>query len=78
MKIISAGDANRHFSNVLRDVATGKVITVLSRGKPIATIPPVRYGSSERESAKRDLLERLRHQKASGARNWSRDELYEG
>ena len=40
MKTISAGDANRHFSNLLRDVATGEVITVLSRGKPVATISP--------------------------------------
>ena len=78
MKTISAGDANRHFSNLLRDVATGKVITVLSRGKPVATISPARSGGSQRESAKRNLLERLRHQKASGTRNWTRDELYEG
>jgi len=78
MKTISAGDANRHFSNVLRDVATGEVVTVLSRGKPVATISPARSGGSARESAKRDLLGRLRQQKAIGARNWTRDELYEG
>ncbi|GAB6050580.1 type II toxin-antitoxin system Phd/YefM family antitoxin [Hydrogenophilus islandicus] len=78
MKTISAGDANRHFSRVLRDVATGEVFTVLSRGKPVATISPAHCGDSERESARRCLLERLRQQKASGERNWTRDELYEG
>lgn len=78
MKTISAGDANRHFSNVLRDVAAGEVVTVLSRGKPVATISPARCGGSEREAARRELLERLRQQTASGARNWTRDELYEG
>lgn len=77
MKTISAGDANRHFSNVLRDVATGEIITVLSRGKPVATISPAHSLSSEREDAKRDLLGRLRQQNASGARNWTRDVLYE-
>lgn len=78
MKTISAGDANRHFSNLLRDVASGEVITVLSRGKPVATIAPVRTGSSEREAAKLHLLGRLRQQRPSGDRNWTRDELYEG
>lgn len=78
MKTISAADANRHFSNVLRDVATGKVVTVLSRGKPVATISPAGSGGREREAAKLDLLERLRQQKSSGGRNWTRDELYEG
>ena len=78
MKTISAADANRHFSNVLRDVATGEVVTVLSRGKPVATISPARSGGNARESAKRDLLERLRQQTPSGARHWRRDELYEG
>lgn len=77
MKTISAGDANRHFSNLLRDVATGEVITVLSRGRPVATIAPARSDSGEREAAKLSLLGRLRTQKTTGARNWSRDDLYE-
>ena len=77
MKTISAADANRHFSKVLRDVATGEVVTVLSRGKPVAIIAPARSGGSEREVARRALLERLRQQTASGARNWTRNELYE-
>lgn len=77
MKTISAGDANRHFSNLLRDVASGEVITILSRGKPVATIAPAHSGSSEREAAKFNLLERLHRQEPNGARNWTRDELYE-
>lgn len=78
MKTISASDANRHFSNLLRNVATGEVVTVLSRGKPVATISPARPASGEREAAKLNLIRRLRQQKLSGARNWTRDELYEG
>lgn len=78
MKTISAADANRHFSNMLRDVATGEVITVLSRGKPVATIASARAGSAEREVAKRNLLTRLRQQKPCGTCDWTREELYEG
>ena len=77
MKTITASDANRHFSNLLRKVATGEVITVLSRGKPVATIAPARSTSGEREAAKLNLLARLRQQKPSGTRNWTRNELYE-
>ena len=78
MKTISAADANRHFSGLLRDVATGEVVTVLSRGKPVATISPVARESGLRQMARETLLERLRQNKASGARDWTRDELYEG
>lgn len=78
MKTISAADANRHFSSLLRDVATGEVITVLSRGKPVATIGPAGSGGMEREAAKRNLFGRLHQQQPSGARDWTRDELYEG
>ena len=77
MKTISAADANRHFSGLLRDVATGEVVTVLSRGKPVATISPVVRESGPRQMARQTLLERLRQTKASGARDWTRDELYE-
>ena len=77
MKTITAGDANRHFSSLLRDAARGEVVTILSRGKAIATIGPVRSESRQREAAKFALLKRLRQQQPSGARNWTRDELYE-
>ena len=63
MKTISAADANRHFSTLLRDVATGEVITVLSRGKPVATISPAGRENSQRETAKLSLLKRLHQQK---------------
>jgi antitoxin (DNA-binding transcriptional repressor) of toxin-antitoxin stability system len=34
MKTISAADANRHFSRVLREVSQGEHVTVVSRGRP--------------------------------------------
>lgn len=77
MKSISAGDANRHFSKLLRQVADGEVVTVLSRGKPVATISPMRSADGEREAARLNLFKRLRQQAPGGARNWTRDELHE-
>lgn len=77
MKNVTASDANRQFSSVLREVGQGEIFTVLSRGKPVATIAPPRPNDEQRQSAKRGLLERLRQQKALGARDWTRDELYE-
>jgi prevent-host-death family protein len=78
MKTVTASDANRQFSSVLREVAHGESFTVLSRGKAVASIAPAHPENAQRPSAKLALLERLRQQKALGARDWTRDELYEG
>lgn len=78
MKIVTAGDANRHFSRVLREVAQGESFTVLSRGRPVATISPARSKVDQRQAMRHGLLERLRQQNAFSARNWTRNELYEG
>jgi prevent-host-death family protein len=79
MKTVSASEANRQFSAMLRSVAQGEHITVTSRGKPVATIEPVRrQGKPARPSAsKRRLLDRLNLVKATGSRRWTRDELYD-
>lgn len=77
MKSISATDANRCFSSLLRDVATGQIVTVTSRGKPVATLSPARAGGDQRHLARFSLMARLQQQKASGGRDWTRDELYE-
>ena len=77
MKTVTAGDANRQFSSVLREVVQGEVFTVLSRGKPVATIAPLRSDDLGRDHARRNLLDRLRRQAPSGSRDWTRDELYE-
>ena len=77
VKTISAADANRQFSSVLRAVAAGERYTVLSRGKPVATIAPVEAGMADRRIAKAQLVERLQQQAPSGSRTWTRDELYD-
>ena len=77
MKTVSASDANRKFSQLLRDVDHGEVITVLSRGKPVAIISPAKANTDLRESARRRLIERLKRQKVTGRREWSRQDHYE-
>jgi prevent-host-death family protein len=77
MKSISAADANRNFSSLLRDVSRGEEVTVVSRGTPVARIVGIAAKDGARASAKAALLTRLRAQKPVGARNWTRAELYE-
>ena len=76
MKTISAREANRHFSNLLRKVSSGEVITILSRGKPVTTISPASIDRPQKNAAMHRLLKRLDKQNVSGSRNWTRDELY--
>lgn len=77
MRTVTAADANRQFSKVLREVAHGETITVVSRGRPVATISPSQPGNAQRQQAKLSLMVRLRMQAASGRRDWTRDELYD-
>ncbi len=77
MKTVSAAEANRHFSALLRDVAHGEQVTVTSRGKPVAIIAPVSVRRAERKAAKEALLARLRGVPISGARDWRRADVYE-
>ncbi len=77
MKTISATDANRFFSSLLRVVATGEVVTVMSRGKPVAVISAALLEDAFKLHAHHRLVERLKSQLPNGDRNWTRDELYE-
>jgi antitoxin (DNA-binding transcriptional repressor) of toxin-antitoxin stability system len=78
MKTVTAAEANRQFSRVLRDISQGETFTVLSRGKAVATIAPAKSADVRRRAAKAALVDRLLKREASGERNWTRDELYEG
>jgi prevent-host-death family protein len=77
MQTVRAVDANRQFSSVLKQVSQGEEFLVISRGKPVATISPVRKADNAHVAARGMLLERLASQEPGGVRNWARDELYE-
>lgn len=75
-KPVSAAEANRNFSRLLRDVREGRSYVVTAHGKPVARIVPT--GPSSIAARARDaLLTRLSAQAAIDIGRWSRDELYE-
>lgn len=76
MKTINASEANRYFSRILREVAQGEAYTIISRGKPVASMLPAGRESAQRRQAKSDLLKRLDSQPVTGEREWTREELY--
>jgi prevent-host-death family protein len=76
MQTLRATDANRQLSSVLRQVAQGEEFLVVSRGKPVATILPVKKTDTSHRAARNLLLKRLSSQVVTGTRSWTRDELY--
>ena len=74
---VSAAEANREFSRLLRGVREGKSYVVTSHGKPIAKLVPAVEDADARQLAWQKLLERLKKQPALNAGKWTRDELYE-
>jgi prevent-host-death family protein len=75
-KAISAADANRKFSKLLRDVRDGQSYIVTSHGKPVARIAPANQNRSA-ASARNSLLRRLQSESVVNIGKWKRDDLYE-
>lgn len=74
---ISAAEANRRFSLLLRGVREGRSYVVTSHGKPVARIIPAGKHDDIASSARSALLSRLEKQPVIDAGRWTRDELYE-
>jgi prevent-host-death family protein len=78
---ISAAEANRSFSRLLRGVREGRSYVVTSHGRPIARLVPIDETKAAddrmREAAKRELLRRLESQPPMDIGRWTRDELYD-
>lgn len=76
-KAISAANANRKFSQLLRDVREGQTYVVTSHGKPVARIVPIRQGARGVGSARARLLSRLESEHVVKIGRWNREELYD-
>jgi prevent-host-death family protein len=74
---ISAADANRDFSKLLRDVRNGESVVITSHGRPVAKIIPFVARDPVRAAAKEILLARLGSQPVIDIGPWTRDELHE-
>jgi prevent-host-death family protein len=80
-KSVSAADANRRFSDLLRGVRKGRSYVVTSHGRPVAKLIPAETDERNAVAARAELMARLKSQPAAkGAKaqkRWTRDELYE-
>ena len=74
-KLVTAAEANRKFSELLRGVKAGKSYVVTSHGRPVARIQPVEERSRAR--AKAALLKHLEKLPVQNIGPWTRDELYD-
>ena len=76
-KAVSAAEANRRFSELLRTVKKGGSILVTSHGKPVAKIIPFVEDEAVSEGARSALFARLRAEPPVKIGRWTRDELYD-
>jgi prevent-host-death family protein len=77
---ITATEANRQFSKLLRGVREGNTYTITSHGETVARLLAGAPDAAERRRrslAKRRLMEHLRTRPALHIPPWTRDELYE-
>jgi prevent-host-death family protein len=74
---ISAADANRRFSELLRGIREGRSYIVTSHGKPVARLVPASKGEATANGARSVLLSRLEKQPTTRVGRWTREELYE-
>jgi prevent-host-death family protein len=74
---VSAADANRRFSLLLRGIREGRSYVVTSHGKPVARIIPAGRHDDVASGARSALLSRLEKQPVIDMGRWTRDEFHE-
>lgn len=75
---VSAAEANRNFSQILRHVKEGRTYVVTSHGNPVARIVPAKQSGVVAKAARSALMARLRDQPVQIVEHrWSRDDLYD-
>lgn len=79
LRTVSAADANRQFSQILRQAAGGETVLITRRGNPVAQIGPVGpAGASDgREVARVRLIATLERGLSLGGHRFNRDSLYD-
>jgi len=75
-EMVTAAEANRRFSRLLRQVREGHSYVVTAHGRPVARIVPAGPQVRTAESARTALLARLRSQPPVDVGPWTRDDLY--
>jgi len=75
-EVVSAAEANRRFSRLLRSVREGHSYVVTAHGRPVAKIVPVGREDRTAAAARPALLARLGAEPVVDIGRWTRDELY--
>ena len=76
-RAVSAAEANRQFSKLLRRVREGRSYVVTSHGRPVAKIVPIDSARDVRSGVRSALFKRLRAGRVTHVDRWRRDDLYE-
>jgi prevent-host-death family protein len=76
---VTAAEANRNFSRLLRGVREGQSFVVTAHGRPVAKLVPAEddAASKARKVAFEALMKRVKSQAAIDVGPWTRDELYD-
>jgi prevent-host-death family protein len=76
--IVSAADANRRFSEILREASLGTPVLITRRGKPVARLMPMDVPTSDARGMALDrLLSTLETGLRLGGDRFDRDALYD-
>jgi len=76
-EIITAAEANRKFSEMLRKVRDGQTVVVTVHGKPAAKLVAFTGDAGAAGDAHRSLVARLSGQLTVNAGRWTRASLYQ-
>lgn len=79
--VVTASEANRQFSTLLKRARDGETIAITSHGDTVAYLVP-RDGAEAVETARRDaafdaIVKRARERPVTHIGPWTRDELYD-
>ena len=77
VEIISASEANRQFSTLLRGIGQGTVYHITRHGNTIARLVPADDSNTSAEAVRKQLLAELREGPGYDIVPWTRDELYD-
>ena len=75
-RAVSAADANRKFSKLLRMIREGHSYVVTSHGKAVAKMVAIERDDAATPGARSALLKRLRSEPVVTVGRWTRDDLY--
>jgi len=77
-RIVTAAEANRDFSKLLKRVKEGDTVVITNHGTTIATLAPADADDlAARQKALDALVERLQNQPVKNIGKWTRDEANE-